>query len=84
MSTKEKLLRRLLAMPNDLTFSEAAVLLGHFGFIQGNKGKTSGSRVIFVNGNGVFIILHRPHPGNCLNRYQIKQIISVLRSEGLI
>ena len=84
MSTKEKLLRRLLSMTSDFSFTEAATLLKHFGFEQSNKGKTSGFRVLFVNSDGVVIILHRPHPDNCLRHYQIKQIIGVLTSEGLI
>ena len=84
MSTKEKLLRRLLSMPSDFTFSETVTLLRSFGFTLENKGKTSGSRVIFTNENGVFIFLHRPHPDNCLKRYQIKQILDVLTSEELI
>ena len=39
-------------------------MLNKLGFIEDNKGKTSGSRVRFYNKNGTKIDLHRPHPKN--------------------
>jgi len=49
-----------------------------------NKGKTSGSRIIFSNQEHGSILLHKPHPGNALKRYQVKQLITLLAEEGLI
>ena len=34
--------------------------------------------------DGIFIILHKPHPRKELLSYQIKQIIEILSEEGLI
>ena len=47
MSRLEKALQRLKSIPKDYTYSEAKYLLGQLGFIEDNKGKTSGSRVMF-------------------------------------
>jgi len=83
MSAKNKLLGRLKASPKDFTFSEAETLLLSLGFVKSNKGKTSGSRVLFTKGS-VKIDLHRPHPRKELYRYQIAEIVRTLREEGLI
>ncbi len=83
MSKKEKLIARLKSRPNDFTFEEAQTLLGLLGFEMSNKGRTSGSRVMFVKGDTP-IILHKPHPRKELLEYQIKSIIEVLTEEGLI
>lgn len=55
-----------------------AVLLGHFGFHEVKKGKTSGSRVKFENDEGVPIILHKPHPSGIMKKYQMEQIKEIL------
>ena len=84
MSRFKKLKERLLSEPRDLTFEELEAFLGYLGYRRENKGRTSGSRVSFVNSEAHMILLHRPHPGNVLPLYQIKQIIAVLKEEDLI
>ena len=85
MGKKEKLIERLKTKPKDFTFDEAETLLSFFSYVRSNKGKTSGSRVIFTNTeHNVPILLHKPHPGNELHAYQIKQLIQVLEQENLI
>ena len=85
MGQKEKLIERLLSIPKDFTFDEAEKLLGYFSYRKVNKGKTSGSRVMFTSEiHFAKIILHKPHPRKELLEYQIKQIIDVLRQEGLL
>lgn len=84
MGTKEKLIERFLSMPSDFTFDEIQQLLHYFGYEKGNKGKTSGSRVIFKNGNKRPIMLHKPHPGNIVKQYAMKQIYKDLIEAGLI
>lgn len=84
MSKKEKLLEKLKSKPKDFTYEELKVLLNYLGFIENNKGKTSGSRVVFLNANDVKIVLHKPHPRNILKPYQIKDVIEVLEKGGLI
>lgn len=84
MGQKEKLIQRLKAKPKDFTFDEAEALLGYLSYIRSNKGKTSGSRVMFISEEHEAILLHKPHPQKELKAYQIKQLIEVLEEEGLI
>ena len=83
MSKKEKLIARLLGKPKDFHYNEAKALLEYIGFEERNKGKTSGSRVEFVNGNNT-ILLHKPHPNGELKSYQVKQLIDTLKELKLI
>ncbi len=62
MGQKEKLIRRLKERPRDFTFEEAETLLGYLEFIRSNKGRTSGSRVMFSSPEHGTILLHKPHP----------------------
>ncbi|GAP68692.1 YcfA-like protein [Bacteroidales bacterium 6E] len=78
MSNKEKLIARFLSMPADFHYDELVKLVGYFGFSKMRKGKTSGSRVKFVNGEGISLIMHKPHPSGILKRYQMKQVKEVL------
>lgn len=79
MSRKEKIIERLKSKPKDFTYDEAKRLLNNLGFIENNKGKTSGSRVTFINKNTKEKIeLHKPHPNNILKPYQINDLIKKL------
>jgi hypothetical protein len=78
MSKKEKLIARFLSMPSDFHYNEMVKLVGYFGFKEVKKGKTSGSRVKFLNGEGVPLIMHKPHPTGIMKRYQLKQLKEVL------
>ena len=85
MGQKEKLIKRLRSKPKDFTFDEAETLLGYFGYTRSNKGKTSGSRVMFSGSKSEDkIILHKPHARKTLLDYEIKQITNHLDQEGLI
>ena len=84
MSRTEKLLLRLLSIPRDLTWEELTKLLGHFGFIELKKGKTGGSRRKFADDKKNVIILHKPHPGNIVKEYVIKQVIDYLKEKEYI
>ena len=84
MGQKEKLIARLRSHPRDLTFAEAERLLGYLGFARDNKGKTSGSRVRFFSDRYGVLDLHKPHPGNVLKPYQVRQLIETLEGKGLI
>ena len=70
--------------PKDFTFDDAEALLGYFTYSRSNKGKTSGPRVMFVSDQYPPILLHKPYPRKELLEYQIKQLISALKQEGLI
>lgn len=84
MSKKEKLIQRCLSMPIDFSWQELIKLLAGFGYQLSGGGKTGGSRVRFIHETLPPIILHKPHPSNVMKRYQIEQIIELLRIEGLI
>lgn len=85
MSRKEKLIQKLKSQSKSFTFDEAETLLGYFSYIRSNKGKTSGSRVIFTSEeHSSPILLHKPHPRKELLEYQQKQLIQILEQEGLI
>ena len=84
MGTKEKLRNRFLKMPSDFTFDEMQRLLEGYGYEKSNKGNTSGSRLIFKNGNKRPIMLHKPHPGNIVKEYAMKQVFEDLKEAGFI
>ena len=84
MGKKEKLIQRLKSRPKDFTFDEAETLLSFLSYSRSNKGRTSGSRVMFTSENHAAILLHKPHPGNELKTYQVAQLLDILRQENLI
>ena len=84
MGQKEKLIQRLKTRPKDFTFDEAESLLKYLDYLRSNKGKTSGSRVIFTSEKHPDILLHKPHPQKELKGYQVRQLIEILEQEGLI
>jgi hypothetical protein len=84
MTKREKLLDRFLTKPNDFIWDELTRVLNIFGYKQISVGKTGGSRVRFVHISFPPIILHKPHPGSILKRYQLEDIINLLRKEKLL
>lgn len=84
MGTKEKLIERFKKQPKDFTFDEMTKLLGLLGYTKENKGKTSGSRVIFKSEGKLPIMLHKPHPGNIVKGYAMKQVLDYLKEMRLI
>jgi hypothetical protein len=52
------------------------------GYIEFNKGKTSGSRVAFINDQTKHILrIHKPHPKNIIKQYALRFIIDELKSQ---
>lgn len=84
MGRTEKLIVRFMTLPTDFTWDEMSRLLTALGYEIGNKGKTSGSRVIFKGVGKRPIMLHKPHPGNIIKEYVMKQVYTYLKNEGLI
>jgi hypothetical protein len=84
MGTREKLIERFKALPSDFTFDELERLLLGFGYERSNKGRTSGSRVVFKDSEGHPIMLHKPHPGNIIKAYALKQVYDELKIRGYI
>ena len=82
MGKREKLIAKLKQVPADFTWQELTALLKMLGYqeVQG-----SGSRVKFDSGNADQMInLHKPHPGNTVKRYALRQLIEKLIQGGLI
>ena len=86
MSKIEKEIERLKSKPKDFTYDELKKILNYFGYIEDNKGRTSGSRVRFINKYDYNnkIELHKPHNGNTLKQYQINYILKILLEGGKI
>lgn len=85
MGQKEKLILKLRSNPKTFTFDDAETLLGYFTYTRSNKGKTSGSRVMFTSAEyRTKILLHKPHPRKELLEYQVKQLLEQLEQEGLL
>ena len=83
MGIKEKLIYRFKSLPNDFTWNEFARLFNILGFTLDNKGKTSGSRVIFIKGSMSYIA-HKPHPEKFIKGYVMKQPLEFFTKNKLI
>ena len=80
MTKNDKLKERLKKRPSDFEYSEARTLIIRLGYKEENRGRTSGSRVAFINIKTKHIIrLHKPHPGSIMRMYQIDQLIEELK-----
>lgn len=86
MSQIKKIIAKLQKKPTpkDVTWDELIKVLNHFGFKALPAGKTGGSRRKFINENKTIISLHEPHPRKELKKYQIDQVLEILKEERLI
>ena len=54
------------------------------GYIEDNKWKTSGSRIIFVRERDQKkFLLHKPHPDKVMKQYAVKQLKEFVEKEGV-
>ncbi len=82
-SSIDKLKLRILSKPTDFTYQEARRLLNNLGYTEHNKGKTSGSRVAFYREmDGDLILLHKPHPGDEMDRGSVVSLRNHLLEKG--
>lgn len=82
--TKEKLIEKLLSKPSNFTYNEARSLLIKLGYVEYNG---DGSRVTFYKlapDTTHIIKLHKPHPGNELKKYAVKDLCNALKERGEI
>lgn len=84
MTKIEKLIDRFLSKPTDFTWAELKKLMAGFGFKEITGGKTGGSRVRFIHRDHPPVLLHKPHPGKILKRYQVDWVLALLRQEDLL
>lgn len=80
MSKSEKLIAKFKTTRGVFVWNDLVAMLGSIGF---EMEQGSGSRVRFVKGD-LIIKLHKPHPGNEVKAYAVKQIQQTLKAEGLI
>ena len=73
-----------MSVPKDFTWDELVRILLHFGYEEIKTGKTGGSRRKFADGSQRVIILHKPHPGNIVKGYALRQVIGHLIEKGLL
>ena len=82
MTKVDKLVVRFKAVKTDFTWNELQKLLEGLGYKQV---QASGSRVKFDNGKQEQRInLHRPHPGNIVKVYVIRELKKKLIEWGVI
>ncbi len=72
-----------MRMPNDFSWNELVRLFSILGFELYNKGKPSGSRIMFVKGEMTYVA-HKPHPGSTVKVYVLRQVKEFLSNNGLI
>lgn len=84
MTQNVKLVRRFLSNPKDFTWDELCKVLANLGYEEFTGGKTGGSRRRFVDSNKNIITLHKPHPGNIVKSYAIREVIAHLKEKGHI
>ena len=85
MGTRDKLIERFKRQPKDFTFDEQTPLFRILGFEVSQKGKTSGSRVEFVNNEKELSYgAYKPHPDSAIKSYLMKQILDFFTLNKLI
>ena len=84
MSKNGKLIQRFLSTPRDFTWEELTKLLSSFGYEELKKGKTGGSRRKFIDKHKNIISLHKPHPGNIVKLYALRDVIVHLKEKGYL
>ncbi|MRX83216.1 type II toxin-antitoxin system HicA family toxin [Eggerthella guodeyinii] len=79
MNTKGKLVERFLSFPSDFRYAELKRLLECCGYSERDKGRTSGSRVVFEKEGQPPILLHKPHPPHKpVNQGRLREIAKQL------
>lgn len=73
MSQYKKCLDKFLEKParNDLTFQDLKTILSGLGFTIQER---AGSRVAFIKEGEDPILLHKPHPGNEIKAYMVREL----------
>ncbi len=79
MNKQDKLIEKFKAA-KIFKWKDMVTLLTGLGFEEIQR---EGSRVMFVN-DEVIIKLHKPHPGNEMKEYAVKDVKEILKSEGFL
>ena len=87
MSKVETLIRKLCQKPTpaDFRYSDLKKVMAYFGYVESNKGATSGSRVRFYNEKTkAAIMIHKPHPGDQMVKGAVESVVIFLKEHGHI
>lgn len=87
MSKIDTLLDKLCKKPapSDFRFSDLRKVMAYFGYLESNKGATSGSRVKFYNPDTkAVLLLHKPHPGDEMPKAAVDSVVNFLKEHGHI
>lgn len=85
MAKREKLVDRLLSVPENLAWDELITILSYLGFKEAKKGKTGGLRRKFIDAkNNIVSFSHNLDLGKIVREYAISQLIEYLKEKGKI
>jgi hypothetical protein len=85
MTKHSKLIQKLLRLPGNFTYNEIVALLKGFGYIAEERGRSSGSAVMFFNSKlNDKIMFHKPHPQKELKRYILKMVLEKLKNNNMV
>ena len=71
--------------PADFRFSDLRKIMTYFGYLESNKGATSGSRVKFYHPETqAVLLLHKPHPGDEMAKAAVDSGVKFLKEHGHI
>ena len=87
MAKIDTLLDKLCAKPTpaDFRFADLRKVMSYFGYLESNKGATSGSRVKFYHPETKdILLLHKPHPGDEMAKAAIDSAVKFLMDHGHI
>ena len=85
MSRIDTLLNKLCGKPTpaNFRFSELRKVMSYFGYLESNKGATSGSRVKFYHPKTKAVLLiHKPHPGDEMVKAAVDSVVRFLKGKG--
>ena len=71
--------------PANFRFSDLRKVMTYFGYLESNKGATSGSRVKFYHPETkAVLLLHKPHPGDEMTKAAVDSVVKFLKEHGHI
>ena len=72
-------------MPNNFTYNEMSALLTGLGYKEEERGRKSGSAVMFYHKETRDkIMFHKPHPGKEMKKYILRMIIEKLKNNKML
>lgn len=85
MTKHQKLIEKLTRLPKNFTYDEMVTLLNGFGYVESERGRSSGSAVMFYNKEmNDKIMFHKPHPSKEIRRYILKMVIEKLKTNKML